>query len=134
MADSKTFDLAVITPERAVLRSPATFVAIPAWDGEIGILADRAPLLVKLGVGWLRADTPEGRKAYLIAGGFAQVVDNKVSVLTEHAQAPGEIDPKAARRDLEEAKALPITDDASFEARQRALAVARAEVQATKPE
>jgi F-type H+-transporting ATPase subunit epsilon len=132
MADPKPFDLAVITPERAVLRSPATFVAIPAWDGEIGVLANRAPLLVKLGVGWLRADTPEGKKTYLIDGGFAQVVDNKVSVLTERAQAPEEIDAKTARRDLAEAKALPVTDDASFEARQRALARARAEVRATR--
>ena len=132
MIGTKPFDLAVITPERAVLRAPATFVAIPAWDGEVGILAHRAPLLVKLGVGWLRADTPEGRKTYLIDGGFAQVVDNKVSVLTEHAQAPEEIDRQAARRDLQEAKALPITDEASFEARQRSLARARAEVAATR--
>lgn len=125
-----TFQLSVITPEKAVLDGEATFVAIPAWDGEIGILAHRAPLLAKLGVGWLRADTPHGKHAFLIDGGFAQVVDNKVSVLTERAQTAAEIDPTAARAALERAMAMKITDEASAEARTRAITLARAQLKA----
>lgn len=127
-----TFHLSVITPERAVLESEATFVAIPAWDGEIGVLAQRAPLLTKLGVGWLRAETPEGKKSFLIDGGLAQIADNKVSVLTEKAQTAEEIVPAAASAALEQAQALKITDDDSFEARQQALALAKAQVKATR--
>ncbi len=125
-----TFQLSVITPERAVLEAEATFVAIPAWDGEIGILAHRAPLLTKLGVGWLRADTAQGKHAFLIDGGFAQVVDNRVSVLTERAQTAAEIDPAAARTALERAMAMKITDEASSEARTRAIALARLQLKA----
>jgi F-type H+-transporting ATPase subunit epsilon len=130
MARTDTFQLSVISPERAILETPATFVVLPAHDGEIGVLAHRAPLLVRLGVGWLRADTPEGKRRLLVDGGFAQVVGDKVTVLTEHAQQPGEIDPEAARQALAAARALPITDDASFAARQRALALARAQLRA----
>lgn len=132
MAKPDTFHLSVISPERAILETEARFVALPAWDGEVGILPRRAPLLVKLGVGWLRADTVEGKRRLLLDGGFAQVVGNRVTVLTEHAQAPEEIDPAAAARALEEARALPITDDASFAERQRALAHARAQLQAAE--
>jgi F-type H+-transporting ATPase subunit epsilon len=127
-----TFHLSVITPEKAVLEAEATFVAIPAWDGEIGILAHRAPLLAKLGVGWLRADTAQGKHAFLIDGGFAQVVDNKVSVLTEKAQTAAEIDPAAARAALERAMAMKITDEASSEARTRAISLARLQIKAAQ--
>lgn len=127
-----TFHLSVITPERAVLDTEANFVAIPAWDGEIGVLAHRAPLLTKLGVGWLRAETPEGNQRFLIDGGLAQIADNKVSVLTEKAQTAEEILPAVASAALEQAKGLKITDDESFEARQQALALAKAQVKATR--
>ncbi len=120
-----TFSLSVITPERAVLETEASFVAIPAWDGEIGILARRAPLMAKLGVGWLRADTPEGKKTLLVDGGFAQVVENRVSVLTEYAQAPEEIDVAGADQALAAAQAMKITDEASVDARERAIARAK---------
>lgn len=127
MAKSDTFHLDVITPERAVLRAEATFVAVPAWDGEIGVLAHRAPLLARLGVGWLRADTTEGKKTFLIDGGFCQVVDNRVTVLTEHAQEPAEVKPGMAAKTQETAQAMRITDEASLEARSRMFDKARAQ-------
>lgn len=127
-----SFHLSVITPERAVLDTEATFVAIPAWDGEIGVLAHRAPLLTKLGVGWLRADTPTGKQSFLIDGGLAQIANNKVSVLTEKAQTADELEPKAASAALDNAKGLKITDDDSFETRQMALAHAKAQIKATR--
>lgn len=127
---NKKFHLSVITPEKAILETEATFVALPAYDGEVGILANRAPLLTKLGVGWLRAETPGGEKEYLLDGGFAQVVDNKVSVLTEKATPRSEVARQDARQALEAAQALQIEDQASFEARQHALELARAQARA----
>jgi F-type H+-transporting ATPase subunit epsilon len=125
MADP-TFQLSVITPDHAVLETAARFCAFPAHDGEIGIEANRAPLLVKLGVGWLRAETADGTHRFLVDGGFAQMVDNRLSVLTEHAQRPDEIDPQAAKTALAAAQAMPSGDEIEFAARQRALAHARA--------
>lgn len=115
MARNDTFHCSVITPERAVLEADATFVAFPAHDGEVGILKNRAPLLYKMGVGVLRVETPEGNHAYFVDGGFAQMVENRLTLLTEQARPVSEIDRAAADRAREEARTLP--DQAS---RQRA--------------
>ena len=88
MAD--TFHVSVITPERAVLETEATFVAFPAWDGEVGILRNRAPLLYKLGKGELRVQSPQGNHKLRVEGGFAQMVDNRLTILTEQAREAGE--------------------------------------------
>jgi len=84
MAD-KTFHCSVVTPERAVLDTEATFVAFPAHDGEIGILHNRAPLLCQLGKGVLRVENGNITNRFDIQGGFAQMVDNKLTILTDNA-------------------------------------------------
>ena len=127
MARTDTFHCSVITPERAVLETEATFVAFPAHDGEVGILAHRAPLLYKMGIGELRVESSEGNRHLFVDGGFAQMVDNRLTILTEQARAVEEIDRDAARRALEEARSMPSVTDAEFAARQRALR--RAETQ-----
>jgi len=126
MARGDTFHLSVITPERAVLETEATFVAFPAHDGEVGVLRDRAPLLYRLGTGVLRADTPEGNQRLLVDGGFAQMVENRLTILTEQAKRPEEIDRAATAEALAAAQALPAVTEAEFATRQRALARARA--------
>ena len=86
MAKRTHIKCSVITPERQVLDTAATQVIIPAHDGLIGILFNRAPLLCELGKGTLRINTVgEGEKQIPIDGGFAQVLDNEVIVLTERA-------------------------------------------------
>ena len=128
MAGQETFHLSVITPERAVLEAEATFVAFPAHDGEVGILHDRAPLLYRLGTGLLRADTVEGERRLLVDGGFAQMVENRLTILTDLARRPEEIDRAAAAAALAAAEALPGVTEAEFAQRQRALARARAQL------
>ena len=127
MARTDTFHCSVITPERAVLEADATFVAFPAHDGEVGILRDRAPLLYKMGIGVLRVETPEGNHTFFVDGGFAQMVENRLTLLTEQAKRVEEIDREGARRALAEAREMPMVGDAEFAARQRAMK--RAEVQ-----
>lgn len=107
MARNDTFHCSVITPERAVLEADATFVAFPAHDGEVGILKDRAPLLFKMGTGLLRVETPEGNHAFFVDGGFAQMVDNRLTLLTEQARPASEIDRAAVDRAREEARTMP---------------------------
>src|SRR5689334_5985259 len=123
----ETFHCSVITPERAVLETEATFVAFPAHDGEVGILPGRAPLLFKMGIGELRVETPEGNHKFFVDGGFAQMVENRLTLLTEQAKTVGEIDRAAAERALAEAREMPMVTEADFAARQRA--VQRAETQ-----
>ena len=128
MARNDTFHCSVITPERAVLETEATFVAFPAWDGEVGILHDRAPLLFKMGTGELRVESPEGNQTLFVDGGFAQMVDNKLTLLTEQAKKIGEIDAAAAEKALAAARTLPMKTDAAFNARQHAVQSAQAQL------
>jgi F-type H+-transporting ATPase subunit epsilon len=118
---TNTFHCSVITPERAVLETEATFVAFPAHDGEVGILKDRAPLLYRMGIGELRVESPDGDHVLFVAGGFAQMVDNRLTLLTEQAKRIEEIDAAAIERALATAHEMPMTSDADFAARQRAL-------------
>ena len=127
MARNDTFHCSVITPERAVLETEATFVAFPAHDGEVGILPGRAPLLYKMGTGSLRVQSPQGDHELFVDGGFAQMVENRLTLLTEQARAVEEIDRAAAERALAEAREMPSITDAEFAARQRA--ILRAETQ-----
>ena len=127
MAKADTFHCSVVTPERAVLECDAKFVAFPAHDGEMGVLVNRAPLVCKLGIGTLRAETPDRKHLLFIDGGFAQVVDNRVTILTEQAKTPDEIDVNAARQALTDARAMRIIDDQTCTARSNA--IRRAEVQ-----
>ena len=131
MAD-KTFQCSVITPERNVLECDATFVAIPAHDGEIGILTHRAPLVCKLGIGVLRVETEGEKHIMLIDQGFAQVVENRVSILTQRAKKLDELDAEAAEAALSEAMEMKISDDASSKARANAIQSAKAELSLAK--
>jgi len=93
-----TFRVAVVTPEREVAALMAKFVALPAFDGEMGILAKRAPLLTQLGSGLLRIEGADGAKvSFFVSGGFAQMVEDKLTVLTPEALEPSAVSAEAAR-------------------------------------
>jgi len=122
-----TFQLSVVTPEREVLAVETRFVALPAYDGEMGFLSRRAPLLTQLGAGLLRYEDAAGAKRVLfVAGGFAQMVDDKLTLLTEEARDPAAITAELAARSLVEARSLVATTDAEFVRKDRALQRARA--------
>jgi F-type H+-transporting ATPase subunit epsilon len=124
-----SFKCVVVTPEQQVLDETVSQVILPAHDGLIGILTDRAPLLMKLGVGEMRV-TPAGGSGgkeltYLVDGGVAQMKDNNLTVLTQHATPASELDSETARAALAEATARRITDAKSYEQRQHDLQRAR---------
>jgi F-type H+-transporting ATPase subunit epsilon len=119
----------IVTPDQQVFDQPVLSAVLPAHDGYIGILQNRAPLLVKLGAGGLSLDLPGGKRAsFFIHGGVAQVKDNRLTVLTEEAVAVEKLDAEAARAELAEATARRITDEKSFTQRQSAIEQARAKV------
>ncbi len=128
MAAASTFHVSVITPERAVLEAEATYASLPAHDGELGIQKNRAPMLYRLGAGLLRIDSAEGKRQLFVAGGFAQMVDNRLTILTEVAKEPDKIERAAAERALAEALAMKGTSEAEHRTRERSLASARAQL------
>ncbi|HMC56537.1 MAG TPA: ATP synthase F1 subunit epsilon [Gemmatimonadaceae bacterium] len=73
--------VSVISPEASLFEGEASSVVAPAFDGEVGILTGHAPMMTLLGKGQLRIDNA-GRK-FEVDGGFLQVVDNRVRVVTE---------------------------------------------------
>jgi len=132
---TKKLHVSIVTPEREVLDTEATQVIFPAHDGQVGVLVDRAPLLFALGIGEVRVDNDGGSQRFFIDGGFAQMLDNKLTLLTSQALEPSQIKPDQARRALQEARAMRITDDASFQARQNATRRAEEQLKlaSTKP-
>jgi F-type H+-transporting ATPase subunit epsilon len=127
MAQNDTFHCSVITPERVVVDTEATFVAFPAHDGEVGILPGRAPLLFRMGSGELRVQSPQGDQVLFVDSGFAQMLENRLTLLTQVARKIEEIDPAAVEKQLAEAHAMPMKTDAEFKARERVLRSAQAQ-------
>ena len=130
MAANVSFQCTVITPERQVLDAEATFLAFPAHDGEIGILRDRAPLLCKLGTGVLRMEAGPQNQRLFIDGGFAQVLRNQVTILTEQALRTEEIDVEQTRAALAEARARRTSTPEETEARRREILRQQAKLKA----
>jgi len=79
--------VAVISPERTVFEGEAEMVVAPAWDGEVGVLRGHAPMLVLLGTGDLRITRAGNVQRFHVSGGFMQVADDVVTVLSETAAA-----------------------------------------------
>src|SRR5437879_11701280 len=93
----------VVTPERAVLDETVDFVAVPMFDGELGVLPGRAPLIGRLGYGELRARRGQTVREVYIDGGFVEIRDNVVTVLTPKAVSEESLSVDAATREREAA-------------------------------
>jgi F-type H+-transporting ATPase subunit epsilon len=79
--------VSVITPEATIYEGEADQVVAPAVTGSLGILRGHAPLMALLGTGTLRIDHGREQKSFAVSGGFLQVVDDTVTVLSESATA-----------------------------------------------
>ncbi len=95
----------VVTPERTWLDEVVDSVVLPAYDGEIGILHGHTPLIARLGHGELRTRTGGSVQRYFVDGGFAQVRDDVVTILTNRAVPASSVDPAAAATELQDAQA-----------------------------
>ena len=77
--------VSVISPERTLFEGEVESLTAPAFDGEVGVLASHAPMMTLLGKGTLRLG-PDGSKGkFKVEGGFMQVIENQVRVVTEKA-------------------------------------------------
>jgi F-type H+-transporting ATPase subunit epsilon len=124
------FHCTVVTPEAQAFDQSVSQVILPAHDGLLGILTDRAPLLVKLGIGPLRIDLPGNQRHYFfVEGGVAQMKDNRLTILTNEATPAAEIDAESARAEYAEAVARIATGEKAYIDRQRQLQRARAKQQ-----
>lgn len=129
---AKALQVVVVTPEQTVLETEAEFVALPLYDGEIGLLPGRAPLIGRLGPGEVRIRQGGTTTNYYIDGGFVQVVDNVVSVMTSGAMAASRINLTAAEKQLEEETKRSAPTDEEQAIRDRQIMQARARIRAAR--
>lgn len=122
----------VVTPERTVLSAAAQFVALPLFDGELGVAPGHSPMIGRLGCGELRLDTGEGIQRYYVEGGFVEVVGNRISLLTNRAVPAAKIDELASRQALDTARQKPAHSPELMAIRDRAVSQARAQIQVAR--
>jgi F-type H+-transporting ATPase subunit epsilon len=79
--------VSVISPEAVLFEGEVESLVAPAFDGEVGILTSHAPMVTLLGRGTLRLGAGSGERRFAVEGGFLQVADDEVRIVTEHASA-----------------------------------------------
>jgi F-type H+-transporting ATPase subunit epsilon len=124
--------LVLVTPEKTLLDEPVLALRFPLFDGQIGILPGRAPLIGRLGYGELKVTTAAGERLYYVDGGFVQVKGSIVTLLTNRAMPAGQIKRADAEAQLEKVRSTVPTTEIDFalkdreeERARRMLAVAR---------
>ena len=91
--------LEIVTAERLVLADEnIDMVVAPSVDGEVGILPNHAPLIAILQIGELRVKKGADEQSIVVAGGFMEVLDDKVTILADTAERSEEIDVAAAEQ------------------------------------
>src|SRR6476469_8477259 len=113
MALPTQLQLQIVSADRALLNETVDEVEIPGADGYFGVLPGHTPLLALLGSGemWYRQGN---QTTYLaLSGGFAEVLPDRVTVLTRIAERPDEIDvarAEAAKKRAEDRLAAQYPD------------------------
>lgn len=127
MSKSK-LQIVIVTPETTTLDQEADFVVLPMFDGEAGVSAGHAPMIGRLGPGELRVQDGKGKQTYYVDGGFVQIEDNVVSVLTGASTPAGDIDVASAKKALEDANELPSENSALADVKRKAVSQAQAKI------
>lgn len=122
----------VVTPEETILDVEADFVAAPLFDGEVGILPRHSPLIGRLGYGELRLKNGAETSRYYVDGGFLQVADDMISVLTSRAIPAEKIDRAAAQTQLAESLARKAANTDEIAVRDRLVSQARGQLRVAR--
>jgi F-type H+-transporting ATPase subunit epsilon len=138
MALPAHIELQIVTPDRRIVQEPVDEVEVPGTEGYFGVLPGHTPMLASLGIGelWYRKGQ---EKTYLsIAGGFAEVLPERVTILARLAERAEEIDPEraeAARKRAEERVSAAPQSEIDYERARAALmkALTRLQVSARIP-
>ena len=90
--------LEIVTPDQVVLSTDVDYVGAPGVDGEFGVLAGHIPLLTALSIGTLLYRINDIDNLVFVAGGFAEIANNKVTILAQAAELAENIDIDRAER------------------------------------
>jgi F-type H+-transporting ATPase subunit epsilon len=106
-----TLQLEIVTPEKLVVKEAVDEAQIPGLDGYLGILPGHAPLITELGVGIITYRAGGTTRTLSVAWGFAEVLQDKVTILAETVERPDEIDVARAQQAKERAEQLLKSND-----------------------
>lgn len=100
-----TFGLKIIASDRVFYIGRCRKLILPAPDGKMGILPDHENMVIAISVGDARMEIEEGSWVDIAVGaGFAEVVNNRVTILVDTAERPEEIDVRRAEEAKERAE------------------------------
>lgn len=100
-----TFGLNIIASDKDFYHGRGKSIVLPAKDGELTILAHHADMMVAVVPGNLRFQTEDDVwHTAVVGGGFAQIINNRVTVLADSIEKPEEIDVKRAKEAKERAE------------------------------
>ena len=116
----------VVTPEETTVEAVVESVVVPLFDGEMGILPNHGAMIGRLGSGELRLRNGDQVDRFFLEGGFIQIADNTVSVLTGRAVRVEQLDADEADSQLETALAEPAVGSEQMEARDQLVQQLRA--------
>ncbi len=118
----------IVTPEATTLDQMVDSVIVPLLDGAAGVLAGHAPTIGRLGPGELRIREGSKETSYYVDGGFVQIADNVVSVLTGNSVLIEDIDVAAAKEALAKAEAMESGKAELAELKNKAIGQAKAQI------
>jgi F-type H+-transporting ATPase subunit epsilon len=98
---AETIQIEIVTPERLVVNDAAEYIEIPGKSGYLGVLPGHAPLITELAVGEIAYRNGNQTKRLAVAWGFAEVLQDKVTILAETAEKAEEIDTARAEASQE---------------------------------
>lgn len=101
-----SLNVRVITPDKVVWDANAEEIILPSSTGQLGILTDHAPLLTALDIGVMRVKADDKWLSIVLMEGFAEVENNKVTILSNGAEEGINIDPLTAQSELEKVTLL----------------------------
>jgi F-type H+-transporting ATPase subunit epsilon len=127
MADRVPFEL--VTPTRLLVSEEADMVVLPGGDGDIGVLPGHSPLLTTVRPGAIEIhEDGKVTARFFVAGGFAEVTPERLTILAEEASDVSELDAAEADKRLANAKSAieSASSDADRDAANAELSVAEA--------
>jgi len=102
MSDTVTFDL--VSPERLLRSSQVHMVVVPGEEGDFGVLAHHAPFMSTLRPGSVDVYETEGSapEILFVSGGFAEVADNRLTILAEEAISVSDVKVEEVQQQLKD--------------------------------
>lgn len=122
----------VVTPEKTALETTADFLALPMADGEMGVGENHAPMIGRLGFGEMRIVNSGQAQQLYIDGGFVQIANNEVTILTGKAVPFEDVDLEQAETQLREANRSVASTPEAAAIKTRNVEQARAQIRVAK--